>query len=281
MNLIWPHVPVQKTRRGRGRDNGFTLIELLVVISIIAILASMLLPSIARSKEHARVTTCINNLHQLGIAIQLFAGDNDDRLPGGKLGGKEVAKQWFMGTEEQRLAEPTTRPLYPYLKKSEVFKCPRDRGMDNASDGPRFLPSMWEAMGCSYFFNSAPGTLVRNSTLHPVAGTLAGQNSSWVPNPSLFIMVHEPPARPMDHIIWSHSPIPPYFPIPLCNYYHWHYGKGPYTVRNVQSDGQKFISPILFMDGHSAKHDFTKSIKDDPAHPFEPTKEWTWYKPAD
>src|ERR1700744_4522106 len=50
----------------------FTLIELLVVIAIISILAALLLPTIGRSKESARAAVCLSNLHQVGIALQIY-----------------------------------------------------------------------------------------------------------------------------------------------------------------------------------------------------------------
>ncbi len=62
-------------------QRGFTLIELLIVIAVIGILAGLLFPVFARARNSARKTTCASNLHQIGMAIQLYAQDNNRHYP--------------------------------------------------------------------------------------------------------------------------------------------------------------------------------------------------------
>ncbi len=72
--LSWPQTP-------RPRHPGFTLVELLVVVSIIAMLVSILLPSLGRAKDAAKAVVCLNNQRVLGIALRYYAHDRNGRLP--------------------------------------------------------------------------------------------------------------------------------------------------------------------------------------------------------
>jgi prepilin-type N-terminal cleavage/methylation domain-containing protein len=268
---------------------GFTLIELLVVIAIIGILASMLLPALSRGKEKGLMVQCLNNLHQMGLAIGLYTQDHHGHFPVASvtepydgfptdketrpaLGGNDPAP-------ERLRCFPTAkaRPLYPYVKPSEVYHCPADRGQANwnccpEGCGRNWKPSDWVTVGCSYHYNAGglaylTGGGFKQKPEDEVLG-LAGKQENWVLSPSLYILLHEPAAR-----LYGCVPVEP-------SWCQWHFVRGPVDIYDPKTARQEFISPIAFVDGHAAQHNFSKSLSTDPLFPYEPTKDWIWYKPA-
>lgn len=256
------------------RIRAFSLVELLVVIAVIGILASLILPALARARRHSKVTVCLSNLHQFSVAAEMFGADNNGLVPLG-LGGHKMAREFVCPsmTDEEILQEMLRRPLYPYIKPSDVFACPEDKGENLAPDFINFAPSLYYAFGCSYQVNSGAWKYTR----HPIRGTLDGKTFSWVANPSKYIFVYEPPARPIWKVVGNLCYAQP---VEFKYYFHWHFFQGKTTIpqTELRRDGQRFISPILFIDGHAAKFDFTTALKADPQYPLEETKDWIWYQ---
>ncbi len=167
-----PRVPDTRPR------HGFTLIELLVVIAIIAILASMLLPALAKAKEKARTTSCINSLRQLSLAQRLYADDAESRYcPTFQVRGDNVIRKgWF-------------NFLQPYTQTTNLLLCPnrtkkfretvanypsdqRDKAVSNYSMNFRLggcdWPNVWDARD----WPQLKDTAVRNpaATVHLTDG---------------------------------------------------------------------------------------------------------------
>jgi prepilin-type N-terminal cleavage/methylation domain-containing protein len=100
--------------KSQNERQAFTLIELLVVIAIIAILAGLLLPSLAKAQSKARAASCMSGLHQLGLGIQMYADDHGGYFPETTHGTSATNRSWIF-------------TLRPYVGNVDAIRaCPSD-----------------------------------------------------------------------------------------------------------------------------------------------------------
>lgn len=145
---------------GRSSD-GFTLIELLVVIAVIAILASLLLPSLAHAKERARRTSCLSNVRQFLLAAQIYAGDNDQKLPQAGTDNRNPKD-----THTPILSTPMKETLLRYASPVKVLDCPSLARSFEQQDGWRLHTDYGIAIGYHYMggHDNTPWSPLNNIT---------------------------------------------------------------------------------------------------------------------
>lgn len=105
----------------RNSESAFTLIELLVVIAIISILAAILFPVFAAAREKARMTQCMSNMRQIGLASLQYASDNDEYLPNAGLDGVCSGATYYN-------IQPWPLAILPYTRTPAILVCPDDTG---------------------------------------------------------------------------------------------------------------------------------------------------------
>jgi prepilin-type N-terminal cleavage/methylation domain-containing protein/prepilin-type processing-associated H-X9-DG protein len=213
----------------------FTLVELLVVIAIIAILASMLLPALSRARAKAGIAVCTGNLHQVYLASAQYFEENDNFFPyvtghaidnykrwGGKAGieyasGDRPLNQ-YIGFEETATTESGDA--------LEIFHCPGDIGTIGAGFPTSRTPTVWDAFGSSYFYNSSANT-------NSASLALSGRRLYEVRDPTSVIYAND------------------------FSFNAYFLGMNPFHVANWHGETRNGVGNLLLVDGHVAYREAT------------------------
>jgi len=164
----------QDKRRTR---TGFTLIELLTVMAILAVMAGLLFPVIAKSREQARKTVCMSNLRQIGMALSMYASNHAGLIPPTGGSRRRATEHIWDGRRNppRYVGLGYLHEKFGYGVAPQMYYCPAAQGM-NSMDWPEHSWSCWEKVGpdwrhavcgCSYVYREtafgADKLLARNT----------------------------------------------------------------------------------------------------------------------
>jgi prepilin-type processing-associated H-X9-DG protein len=232
------------------------LIELLVVIAIIAILAGMLLPALARAKAKALSIGCVNHTKQLAVIWEMYANDHQERIVLNGPGDDAAGPTWVAGSFEGEVQDNTnwfllTDPRHslfgPYLKTTQIYRCPADRSTVQLAGKPQPVVR-------SYGMNSHVGWQGGLYRDNPAANYRVFQKTSDMiaPGPSALFVFSE---------IHSESICRPFFGMIMTRPAFYH----------VPANHHDRNSTITFADGHVESHRWLDS------RTYRPPKTLDWH----
>ena len=163
----FPELP-NATGPSRFPRSAFTLIELLVVIAIIAILASLLMSSLATAKQKALSAACLSNLKQLQLCWHLYTHDNRDFVPpnnfiydlstGAAITGATLANTWCLGNTRTDTSTENIENglLFQYNRSTAIYRCPADKSTVETADGTKLHQQRTRSYNMSQSLNGNP-----------------------------------------------------------------------------------------------------------------------------
>ncbi len=181
----------------KAEESGFTLIELLVVISIIAILAGLLLPALARAKEKARAVKCLSNIKQLGLGYTMYGADHHDEMVTLYLFSKTPEGAYFPGDVTWWVDL-----LRPYIQTTNVIRCPSVKGRFGIAANRPELTS-WANNRTKLSRVKKPSESIPFADAGLIINSTEGNPDEWVEKPGEeFLQWH----TPNDPVVYHANP---------------------------------------------------------------------------